>query len=458
MSRLLVSDQYIKYYAFTNYLNISEKTLVSDLNQIEEYLKDFNLSLSRKRGEGLKIIGEEYNLRKAQSSLIYESLDDSKRISLLKDISDQFRIDYIRENDVLSMINKDTIDKVKSVLNMVFDEINITISDNAYVALVVHISLAIERLDQEVFTTENEEYLALILDSQEYIFAKNIVKRLEDSFGMKIPVMEVSYIAMHLKGANIVIGDNSHKNLEDVLEATNVAKGLIARMDLYFDLGLMDDQRLLDDLKAHITPAISRLKMNLRITNPILDDIKENYPEIFNILLDIGPQIIIDNSSLNKDTKIPEDEIGYLAIHFITSIERRILDQDIINLVTVCPTGFGTSKFLGEKLKERFLNLNVLDNISVFSLKEQYLKENKIDLVVSTLDITSMTDPLDVPIITISTLPSEKDFASISKILRNLSRSKVYGEAIARFKSKIELASKEFIHLDIEDTKSINAK
>lgn len=440
LSRLFVSDQPIKYYAFTDYLNISEKTLVQDLNDIQAWLKQFDLDLVRKRGEGISISGNEYSFRKAQTSLIYDSMDDNKRLEMIKDIADEVKIDLIQQNDVLAMINRDTIDSVKAVLSEIFDELHMSLSDNAYVGLVVHISLALERLKIDETTEVNQDFIDVISESQEFFFAKKIVEKLEEAFEIHIPEVEISYIAMHIKGANIILSGQDKINVDDILESFQITRALIYAMENIFQLDLHEDERLEHDLKAHITPALTRLKMNLTIRNPILDDIKEKYHEIYDILEKISPKIIIENSVLNDSTRIPEDEIGYIAIHFITAIEKRIIDQAMINIITVCPTGFGTSKLLSTKLLQRFNNFNIVENVSILHLTREYLEENNIDLIISTVDISKYFENNSIfgtPYINVAVLPSEDDYLKIRDLVRNLSRDKLYEKAIKRSKSNL---------------------
>lgn len=451
LSRLFVSDQPIKYYAFTDYLNISEKTLVQDLNEIQIWLDQFSLELVRKRGEGISINGDEYSFRKAQTSLIYESMDDNKRLEMIKDIADEVKIDLIQQNDVLAMINRETIDKVKEVLNIVFNELHMSLSDNAYVGLVVHISLALERLKLDEKTQVNQDFIDVISDSQEYIFAKKIVEKLEETFEINIPEVEISYIAMHIKGANIILSGQEKTNIDDIFESLQITKALINAMENIFQLDLHEDERLEHDLKAHITPALNRLKMNLNIRNPILDDIRDKYTEIYDILEKISPKIIMQNSVLDESTKIPEDEIGYIAIHFITAIEKRIIDQAMINIITVCPTGFGTSKLLSTKLNQRFSNFNIVENVSILQLTKAYLDENNIDLVISTVDISKYFEHdsiFGVAYINVAALPSEDDYMKIRDLVRNLSRDKLYASALKRVDSNItDFAPKPAKHI-----------
>lgn len=431
LSRLLTSKQAIKYFAFSVYLDISEKTLSEDLNFIEKWLSIYDIKLIRKRGEGISIQGEERAIRKAQARLINEVLNDDKKLEILRGINDDTKVDFIRQNDVLSMIDRNIMEKTKNALNNVFAKLNISLSDNSYIGLLVHISLAIERLKQNKKLDYSENIINNLKDSKEYIFAEKIIEELEKEFEIEIPEFEVYYVAMHIKGAKI-IGENQKENdVKDIIEAYQISDALINRMQEIFKLDLKSDLRLEEDLKTHLIPALTRLKFNFNIKNPILDEIKEKYNPIFLALKKISPKIFNDISNISINNPIPDDEIGYIAIHFITSIERKIVETVSINVLIVCPTGYGTSMLLATNLRNHLNNINIVGNASVMKLNKKYLEDNKIDLIVSTVDIDNIIEEnniKNIDYIEMPAIPSEKDYVFITTKLKKLSREKYYSK------------------------------
>ena len=431
LSRLLTSKQAIKYFAFSVYLDISEKTLSEDLNFIEKWLSIYDIKLIRKRGEGISIEGEERAIRKAQARLINEVLNDDKKLEILRGINDDTKVDFIRQNDVLSMIDRNIMEKTKNALNNVFAKLNISLSDNSYIGLLVHISLAIERLKQNKKLDYSENIINNLKDSKEYIFAEKIIEELEKEFEIEIPEFEVYYVAMHIKGAKI-IGENQKENdVKDIIEAYQISDALINRMQEIFKLDLKSDLRLEEDLKTHLIPALTRLKFNFNIKNPILDEIKEKYNPIFLALKKISPKIFNDISNISINNPIPDDEIGYIAIHFITSIERKIVETVSINVLIVCPTGYGTSMLLATNFRNHLNNINIVGNASVMKLNKKYLEDNKIDLIVSTVDIDNIIEEnniKNIDYIEMPAIPSEKDYVFITTKLKKLSREKYYSK------------------------------
>lgn len=429
LSRLLTTKQPIKYFVFTLYLNISEKTLIEDLTVIEKWLSVYNIKLIRKRGVGLSLEGSEKAIRKAQAKLINEVLNDDKKIEILRDIYDDVKVDLIRQNDILSMIDINIINRTKKSLDKTFARLNISISDNSYFSLLVHISLAIERLKQDKQIVFNEDLLKNLKSSDDYNFAKQIIEDLEDEFEIEIPDVEIYFVAMHIKGTKIVAYRNENIDIEETSQAFNITNKLIEKMSEIYGLDLEEDLKLQNDLRGHILPALSRLKYRLAIKNPILEEIKEKYFEIYSSLKNIAPEIIRKEGELDKSIKIPDDEIGYIAIHFITAIEARIVNKIGVNILTVCPTGYGTSKLLATKITNHFSNANIVNNASIMELNRDFLEANDVDLIVSTIKIDKIMEDKDVSdfsYIEMPALAGEDDYLKLTNKLREISRKKYY--------------------------------
>ncbi len=107
------------------------------------------------------------------------------------------------------------------------------------------------------------------------------------------------------------------------------------------------DNLLIDGLTNHLMYTITRIKSNLNIRNPMLKEIKEKYNLLFNKTQEIMNVVI---QKYNID--IPEDEIGYIAIHLGAAIERIGDKENLYNVVVVCSSGIGSSQMLLSKLNK----------------------------------------------------------------------------------------------------------
>ena len=102
---------------------------------------------------------------------------------------------------------------------------------------------------------------------------------------------------------------------------------------------LKQDDGFIRGLLAHMEPTLIRLKNGMNITNPLLDQIKQDYAVIYQNCQRIA--VILQNY---VGCEIPDAEIGFLAIHFGAAIVRMENQQEQKRKVwigVVCASGIG---------------------------------------------------------------------------------------------------------------------
>ena len=70
LGELFFATEPIKAFAFTSRFDISEGTLFSDLDALDEWLSEYDVSIIRKPGLGIYLEGEELYLRQAISNAV----------------------------------------------------------------------------------------------------------------------------------------------------------------------------------------------------------------------------------------------------------------------------------------------------------------------------------------------------------------------------------------------------
>lgn len=392
LSKLLVSNEPVKSYYFAKILKVSEGVLNNDFTLASEWLERFDIELIRKPGLGVYLKGQEKNFREAYVNLIYDSFNEKEILDMVRNISENIQtdkaIEILSENRLLNLMDKCIIRKVESTLTKKLSELDVNLADSAYIGLVVHISLALQRIKNGENITMENDFLEELSLTEEFKLAQEIVKGMEADFSMNIPLDEVGYITMHIRGAKQRSSSN-HKalNLDDI-EVMDITNKMIDLAEDEFKISLKNDERLFKDLANHLGPSINRLNMGLEIRNPLLDEIKTKYSYAYNGVEKVS-KVIKDKLNINS---IPESEIGYIAMHFASAIEKNLMMHANINIVVACPTGIGTSRFLSTKIENKFPNLNILETISALNIDEEYLKEKEVDLIVSTVELNTNLD------------------------------------------------------------------
>ncbi|WP_227855561.1 BglG family transcription antiterminator [Clostridioides sp. ES-S-0048-02] len=392
LSKLLVSNEPVKSYYFAKILKVSEGVLNNDFALASEWLERFDIELIRKPGLGVYLKGQEKNFREAYVNLIYDSFNEKEILDMVRNISENIQtdkaIEILSENRLLNLMDKCIIRKVESTLTKKLSELDVNLADSAYIGIVVHISLALQRIKNGENITMEKDFLKELSLTEEFKLAQEIVKGMAVDFSMDIPLDEVGYITMHIRGAK-QRSSSSHKELNlDDIEVMDITNKMIDLAEDEFKISLKNDERLFKDLANHLGPSINRLNMGLEIRNPLLEEIKTKYSYAYNGVEKVS-KVIKDKLNINS---IPESEIGYIAMHFASAIEKNLMMHANINIVVACPTGIGTSRFLSTKIENKFPNLNILETISAINIDEEYLKEKEVDLIVSTVELNTNLD------------------------------------------------------------------
>ncbi|WP_176458901.1 PRD domain-containing protein [Caldifermentibacillus hisashii] len=93
---------------------------------------------------------------------------------------------------------------------------------------------------------------------------------------------------------------------------------ILDKFEKYACITFNDRDNLVNSLYMHIRPVYYRNLFNINLTNPFLDKIKQEYHELY---------ILVKKaiSPLEKylGTSLPEDEIGYITLHFGGYLKKR---------------------------------------------------------------------------------------------------------------------------------------
>lgn len=375
---LLESNGPVKLLGLANDLNVTIATVSADLTKLEERLQTFGLALIRRRGYGVEIEGDEGAKRRAMSNLISEYLDESEILSLARENIQKRstqQINTISER-LLGLVEKKKLLTVEKIVESIIQDLPFNIADSAFIGLVVHLALAVERIQKGEGIKINHSYLENHQSSKEYKFAEKIVAQLEQVFQIEIPDAEIAYITMHLKGAKLR-HDNEYLIEDSSLQIAIKSRNLMDMVGKRVGLDLTTNRSLFEGLVVHLKPAIYRIKQKMGISNPLLDKIKRDYAELFATVKQAVEQVF-------HEFYVPDEEIGYLVMHFGAAI---LANKDILQLRTlvICSSGIGTSKMLATRLQQEFPELKQIQNVSVMEFKK--MKADNYQLIISTIPI-----------------------------------------------------------------------
>jgi len=401
---LLDHQEPIKLFSLAKELGVTTATVSNDLDKLEPTIEKFNLRLLRKRGYGIELVGTEEDKRKAIRSLISDRFDVPEFLKMVKENiqkKSSNKIDSISER-LLGLVQKEKLLRIENIIEDINEQLPYPLADSSYVGLVVHIALAMERIQRGENISFKEDYLNELSKTKEFEFATQIVERLERTFDIVIPEEEIGYITMHLRGAKVRY-DNKVGIKDENVEVAMLVRTLITNVEKLLHTTLSDDS-LFQGLLAHLQPTLYRLDQKMRISNPLLENIKEDYAELFAVV-----QKAVELTLVNRD--VPEEEIGYLVLHFGSALNDKKITKDL-KLLIICSSGIGTSKMLAAKIINQIPSLSEVKTASVFELKNISIDEY--DAILSTIPLEDISRDYLV----VNPILNDKDLEEVKSYLQ----------------------------------------
>ncbi|WP_420769065.1 BglG family transcription antiterminator [Parageobacillus thermoglucosidasius] len=426
LKSIIMADDYITIEQLANQLFVSKSTVDNDLKQVEELLNKYEVTLVKKPNFGIKVIGDEMKIRFCLSNCL----------SNMKNEQSQQEIGF----DNPTILNGIDIDLIKSITRKQIEYLPFKLAELSFNNLIIHITIAIQRIKKGKYIEFDSFELSRIKEQQEYNIAQNIVQLLEEAFSIKIPKQEIAYIAIHLLGAKQF---QDRKLLQDdfikLIGETNfqLVKDILSEINRVYRINLNHDNELIYGLGLHLRSAMNRMRYKMNLRNPMLNEIKNNFPFSFELAI-VASEVIQRKYAIT----INEDEIGYIAIHLAASIERikNVKRRKVKRVAVVCASGMGTAKLLAASIESKFPGLEIVGTYPSFSIKE--IENDDVDLILSTVPIK---EERTTPILHIHSLLTDKD---VEKVNEYISRKHLNDEK--SFKKLQNLFSEELFFPEID--------
>lgn len=384
INKLISEDRYIKLFDVSEEIYTSSKTLSQDLKKVSELLENYNLFLERKPYYGIRLQGNEIDIRNFYIDVLEKRLNEN-------DIEDDVKLKIV---------------EIAENISINFRGKNIKISDISLQNLAISFYVTLNRIDKNYLIEdiiENEDELFKVKKGE----IKACINDLKNIFNLKKDMSErdVDYLTIRFMTTETMTY-SSIKNL-DVKDIQKLIEDIFFYINVTFKIDLSNDEMLYKNLYTHLIALVIRLRFSIKTQNPLIDDIKKNIPFEYNL-----SQYVCSRIGEKYSKELSEDEVGYIAVilHMAKEINKRNRKK---NILLICPSGRGISKFLTYTFKNSFSEyLNEINACGLSDLK--YINLDEIDIVFSLVD-----DKLNInkPVYKIKYFLNSDDLENIKKIL-----------------------------------------
>lgn len=366
---LLNELKYYSVYELMEHLCISKNTLYMYLKNIRKTLSNYNLKLINNTNTGFKVIGTEYDKRKAILDLF-----------LINDLQSYLVGFTDLEKLFLTNIDLDLLNTLESKHLYSLQLLN---SDFYHKNIISTIALAIARVKEGLTINEISIEVPKLMDhalDAIYLFLKEI----ENSFSITLPINEINYfiLTLSINVPRLIKNPKNHPS-----ESSIIVDELLTSIYETSNLNWTKDKILFEDLVNHIENFIKISSIDKERKNPILSTIINSFPFAYSLSLThlgvIGKKYNIFFS---------EDEVGYIALHIAGAIERHKAKTQQLNVIIVCGGGFAMSKIIESKINKKFPNkFNIKKTYSYAEFQLSNISD--IDLTITTLPFTQENTP-----------------------------------------------------------------
>ena len=389
LNKLLFEQVPVLFDDLADELYVSRSTLSHDFKKIRRMLSEYDLSIESRANKGVYVSGEERYKR-------------------------CFIMDYFLSNQFFKTLHChvqsnffDQTLSLEEIARIVLEECQdakLKLSDFVLQNLVVHIALAIVRI-KSGFEIKNLSCQMSNNDTERKV-AKKILARISEVSNQEFPVQEIDYITLHLLAKSQLSQETQTKISKEEMKRSLVQTFQALGLDDIYHFS--SDFQLFEGLITHLMTLQIRLDSRITLNNPLVDEVKKNYSDIFFMTKEI-----LENMETFSQVSISDDEIAYVSLHFLAAIERR-KENDKFSVLAICASGFGAAQMLRNRLEAEFGNrLEVVDVIGYYELNQE--KIQGIDFIVSAVDLSNLY--FQVPVFTVSVFLKNDEIAQIREAM-----------------------------------------
>ncbi|MHC9001688.1 BglG family transcription antiterminator [Enterococcus bulliens] len=401
LNLMLLEDQKIDPDELSERLFISTSQLIKDISEIKQQILSYDLAVKKDK-QGFYIEGKE----RAKRHFMMNYFFTKDAMNILQPVTVQAGLSEAIGFDLLTII---ILDECR--------EAHLKLSDFIIQNLVLHLSLSIKRI-QAGLDIQNLGLEDSIATRIEYEVAGRIIERIEAIIPIHFPLEERAYLTLHL------MAKSNHTPLDEDIDLVHSLKELLVKMQIETEYSFATDNQLFNGLIEHIKPMIVRLERHISQENPLLNEIKTNYTETFNLTKYYMCQL-----PALASYEVSEDEWAYITLHFLAAIEKMKHDQKARVLI-ICATGYGSAQLLKTRAEKEFgERINIVDVKGYYEIDKHVLEQ--VDFVVSSIDLSAMI--FKVPVFHVSVFLPEKDVQMIRDYLNQQTQRKtIYSSKTAK--------------------------
>lgn len=364
--KIFTNTEYVSVNHLIDLLKVSKNTVLASIKEASKLAEQYHVIIKYTRRHGYELVGDEGNIRFLMMLCISEFIHYEEGSKLLKDL-------YNQENGqgAYECSHK----RIAAIIAEVEKQLGIKYVEEKVQEVIVFLLFLLLRIQKGVSIFYPEDRREIIANLNEY----KVISEKVTQLGISKKTDEQLYVTSVLIGLQC---KDSHLNeasfiMERQLYA--LTQVIIQEFELLACVSISNQKELAHSLYYHIRPAYYRMLFHIPIVNPLLKQIKEEFPDLF---------VLVKKAlkPLEEFVKRPisEEEAGYITLHFGSYVDPANIHVNLRKkAVIVCLNGMGTSNMLKYQIEKLLPEVEIL---AIYSLSDyDYQREDEFDLLFSTV-------------------------------------------------------------------------
>lgn len=405
--RLLLGEGPVTAEELAEGLGVSPPTVMRDIRGMGRWMEDKRLTIASKKGEGYRLAGREQQLRSCLVQALAERLDSRRaltRYSLtnraVARLPQTGRKAAALAARYLAQVD---LDALASLLDYARETLYHTMPENDHIRLLLYLAVLSRRAAAGALIPPEDTPAG---PGREGRLAALLTGRLGTRLRVELGEGETANLARWLISCNIKFPPKTDDKLAEQL--SSIVDQMLEVLHSYpsYDMPDFYRDKLKMNLLAHLRLTIKKYQLQIPSPNPLLVQMKVNYPEIFTVVYRMA-------DIFQQRTGIPldEDEIGFIAIHIAANVEEcnRLRSK---RALIVCNTGQGAARVLQSRIRNNIPRLEIRGTLSALDAENMDALAD-VDFVISTVKLPQ----LEKPVFQVSPIISAAEIDRISRYL-----------------------------------------
>lgn len=260
-----------------------------------------NVIISEFNNRAFVLIGKGIGFGKKKGDIIQDNHYIEQKFEAVKSDDKVGKENY---SNILNTVDKEIIAVCEEIIALAIREVGDQLNTHIHIGLIDHINFAIHRLEMGLEIENPFLFEIQTMYAKEYSIAEKAVNMINERLSLSLPKSEIGFIALHIHSARV--NQPVGQSMKDAMLVKEIVDFIQNEIGVSINENSLDYTRLI----SHLKYSINRIENGKSLVNVLLPTIKRRLKEEFRISRKVCSYI-----SEKLDKKIPEDEIGYIAIH-----------------------------------------------------------------------------------------------------------------------------------------------